>query len=287
MVLKKIALYSLSLLLAATVVSCEKEYSVENSGAPNELIVGVNCRINKISFADTATNTGLGSISAIINSLDIVTRVTYFDSVSNTIEYRSDPVITNDTIYINANEYFTVDINKRISTLHGLIDPADQFSPQFDVVYLYSAAGHLIQKNYAFTAAPAFPFKRVDYTYVGGNLTRMTDIDLTTGDTSHNATITYYNNIVPKRYIYLFPDEKDYSNLTQFYDFGLKPYNAVKGITVRNFDPGNVLRDSTVSNFSNYIMSRDTYVLSVQMDGDAQQSIPARRGKLSFSYRCK
>ncbi len=287
MVLKKIVLYSLSFLLAATFVSCEKEYSLENSGAPNELIVGINCRISKISYTDTATNTGLGALFASINSLDNVTQITKFDSVSNTIEYRSDPVITNDTIYINANEYFTVDINKRILKLHGLIDPTDPLSPQFDVVYLYSASGYLIQKNYAFTGAPTIPYQRVDYAYVGGNLTGMAVIDLTNGDTSHNATVTYYNNIVPKRYIYIFPDEKYYPNFTQFYDFGLRPYNAVRGITVRNYDPGNVLRDSTVSSFSNYIMSRDTYVLSVIMNGDAEQSVPAPKSKLSFSYKCK
>lgn len=273
--------------LGATCVSCEKEFSLENGGAPNELIIGINCRISKISYTDTATNTGLGSLSADINSLDNVTQITRFDSVSNTIEFRSDPVITNDTIYINANEYYIVDINKRISKMHGLIDPTDPLSPQFDVVYIYSGAGYLNQKSYAFTAAPAVPYQRVDYTYVGGNLTEMAVIDLTSGDTSHSATVTYYNNIIPKRYIYIFPDEKFYPNFTQFYDFGLKSYNAVKSITVRNYDPGNVLRDSTMSTFSSYILSRDTYVLSVIMDGDADQSIPAPKGKLSFSYKCK
>ena len=56
---------------------------------------------------------------------------------------------------------------------------------------------------------------------------------------------------------------------------------------VRNYDPGNVVRDSTETSFSNYIMSRDTYVLSVQMAGADQQSIPASVGKLSFKYACK
>ncbi len=56
---------------------------------------------------------------------------------------------------------------------------------------------------------------------------------------------------------------------------------------IRNYDPGNTLRDSLVSTFSNYIMSRDNYVLSVQMSGDDLISIPAAIGKLSFSYKCK
>ncbi len=287
MVLKKIILYSTVIVSAITFASCEKEYSVENSGAPSELIVGANCRISKISYTDTATNTGLGSLAAIINSLDNVTNIRLFDSLSNTIEFDTDPVITNDTIYINANEYFTVDINKRILKLHGLLDPTDPLSPQFDVNYLYSPTGYLLQKLYAFTAAPGVPYKRVDYIYVGGNLTQMTTTDLFTGDLETDATLNYHANIVPRRYIYIFPDETDYSYFSQFYDFGQKSFNAVKDIKVRNYDPGNTLRDSAVSTFSNYIMSRDTYILSVQMNGDNQPSIPAVKGKLSFSYKCK
>ncbi|MEZ5027305.1 MAG: hypothetical protein R2765_00800 [Ferruginibacter sp.] len=115
----------------------------------------------------------------------------------------------------------------------------------------------------------------------------MTATNLLTGDVTSNASMEYYTNIIPRRYIYIFPDEIVYAYYNQFYNFGEKPYNAIKKITVREYDPGNVLRDSTVSNFSTYIMSRDTYVFSVQMSGDDQPCIPALAGKLSFSYKCK
>jgi hypothetical protein len=269
-------------------VSCDKEYSLENSGnAGSDLIVGVDCRIRKIVYTDTATNTALGSIEAVINSLDNVTRVTGFDSLSNTINFIATPVYLSDTVYINADEYFIVDINKRVLKLHGLTDPTDPFSPQFDANYFYDATGYLSTKFYTLTSIPGIPYKIVNYTHTGGNLTHMTGTDVQSGDIYIDADITYYNNIIPKRYLYIFPDEKDYPYFNQFYDFGTRPYNAIKDMVVRNYDPGNVLRDSTVSTFSNYIMSRDTYVLSVQMGGDDQQCIPASAGKLSFSYKCK
>ncbi|HQW84860.1 MAG TPA: hypothetical protein PK987_10375, partial [Ferruginibacter sp.] len=210
-----------------------------------------------------------------------------YDSVGNIIEFIATPFITNDTIHINANEYFLIDVNKRIIGLHGLSDPTDPLSAQFDASYFYNVSGYLTSKIYAFTAAPGVPFYRVIYTYNNGNLVQMAATDLITGDVTSNATMEYYTDIVPKRYLYIFPDEKLYSYYNQFYNFGLRPYNAVKKITVRNYDPGNVLRDSAVSSFSNYIMSRDTYVFSAQMTGDAQPSIPALAGKLSFSYKCK
>ncbi len=279
--------------LVFSLFSCEKEYSVENSSNGSEFIVGIDCRISKIVYTDTSgtaaggTGTGLGFLLADINSLDIVTKITKFDSLSNTIEFIGTPVYINDTIYINPDEYFVVDINKRINKLHGLVDPTDPFSLQFDVFYQYNAAGYLVAKIYFLTTVPTIPFYQVNYTYSGGNLVRMTGTNQATGDLEIDADLNYFSNIIPKRYLYIFPDENAYPYFSQFYNYGLKNYNAIKKMTVRNYDPGNVVRDSTVSTFSNYIMSRDTYVLRVQMAGDDQQSIPALAGKLSFSYKCR
>lgn len=277
-----------------TLFSCEKEYSEENLGAGNELIVGADCRMSKIVYTDTAgtaaggKGTGLGSIEALINNLDIVTRITQFDSVSNTIISRPEPIYSNDSVFIDADEYYIVDINKRITKSHLWVDITDPASSQFDVFYVYNTSGYLTQKNYFSTTPPVGPFLRVDYTYTSpGNLTRMIAVDLPGGDLAMDADMTYYSNIVARRFIYTFPDEEFYPEFTQFFNFGAKNFNVPKTMKVRNYDPGNVVRDSAVSNFSNYIMSRDGYVLSVQMDSVAQPSIPALAGKLSFSYHCK
>ena len=70
-----------------TLFSCEKEYSLENSGNNgNGLIVGIDCRINKIVVTDTSSKKGIGSIAANINNLDVVTKVTLFDSLAFTID---------------------------------------------------------------------------------------------------------------------------------------------------------------------------------------------------------
>jgi hypothetical protein len=284
------------LFIAMVVVlfSCEKEYSNENTDTGNNLIVGINCRISKIAFTDTsgqATNghgTGLGMIEAGINNLDIVTDILQYDSVGNTVVYISPgPVYTNDTVYISADEYFVVDVNKRITKSHLLSDATDPFSVQFDVFYVYNTAGFLITKNYFFTANPTISFLKVDYTYAGANLTHMSAVNLPAGDLDIDADITYFSNIVPQRFIYIFPDERFYPEYNQFFNFGSKNLNAPRTMKVRTYDPGNVVRDSAVSTFSNYIMSRDSYVFSVQMGGNDQPSIPALAGKLSFSYHCR
>jgi hypothetical protein len=269
--------------------SCEKEYSLENSGNNNNgLIVGTDCRISKIVYTDTGTGRGIGSIAANINNLDVVTGITKFDSLSNTIDFITTPAYVSDTIFINADEYFLIDVvTRRIKQLHALVDPTDPFSTQLEITYFYNNAGYLSSKITAYTSNPGVPIIMVNYTYVAGKLTHMTKTDLITGDLDVDADVNYYSNILPNRFLYIFPDEKDYPYFSQFYNFGTRPANAPKDITVRNYDPGGILRDSTVSKFSNYMMSRDNYVLSVLMTKDDLISIPAVVSKLSFSYKCK
>ena len=198
------------LLFIAIVValfSCEKEYSNENSGnTDNELIVGIDCRISKIIFTDTSGTAGggrgigLGSIESRINSLDVDTTIIRFDSLSNTLEFINKPIYSNDSVFINSDEYFVVDINKRIKKMHGLADPTDPLSLQYDVFFAYNTAGYLTTKTYFLTSSPTAPFLRVDYTYAGGvNLTHMAAVNLPGGDLDMDADITYFTNLAPRQ----------------------------------------------------------------------------------------
>lgn len=282
----------LPLLVVTAVValfSCKKEYSLENGGnLTNPLIIGADCRISKISYLDSASEVGKGSLTATINLLDQTVDITKFDSLSSTIDFNAALTYFGDTIYINPDEYFIIDIiTKHVKSFHGLIDPTVPGSLQFDADYIYDPAGYLVQKSYSLTLFPGFPYFLVTYTYAGGNLVHMASNELTTGDLVSDADVDYYPLLSPKNYLYLFPDELAYANFNQFINFGKRPTNAVKNLKVRYYDPGNVLRDSTVSSFKNYIMSRDNYVLSVLMRGDDQYSIPADSSKLVFSYKCK
>jgi hypothetical protein len=271
------------------VISCNKEYSLENDGNTNTNIIGADCRISKIVYSDSGTGAGRGSIAATINSTDKSTDITLYDSVTATIDYNSAPFYLSDSVYIDADEYFIIDtLSKRVKWFHGLIDPTNPLSPQFEESFTYDASGYLIAKSFR---APlinfGIPYLAIAYTYTGGNLTRMTETDLTTGNLNSDALLTYNNLIAPKNFLYLFPDEETYAPFTQFLNFGKRPTNAVQNFKIRYYDPGNVLRDSAVSNFSNYTKSVDNYITSVLMTGNNQPSIPAIVGKLKFSYKCK
>ena len=131
------------LILSAVIFlsACEKELSTENSTLiGNELIVGKNCRIAKLVYNDTATGINLGSLAATINILDRVDQINAFDSLAVALTFAADITYSNDTIYLNVDEYFVLDlVNNRIKRLHGLTDPTDILSPQFDADYSYNA----------------------------------------------------------------------------------------------------------------------------------------------------
>lgn len=270
--------------------SCLKEFSNEGEDSAGGVIIGADCRISKIAYADSVSGGGLGSLSATINSSDEVTNITGFDSLSLTIDFNSQPqyFANGDTVYIDPDQYFVRTTgSKRIRQFHGFVDPTVPTSPEYDVNYVYDGNGKLMQKLYSFTLFPGITYQEVTYTYAGGNLIGMTNMDAFTGELISDASLTYYNNIAPKNFMYLFPDENTLLEFNQFFNFGGRPANAVKNLKVRYYDPGNVLRDSAVSEFKGYIMSRDNYVLSTYMVGDDQPALPALEGKLSFSYKCK
>ncbi len=267
--------------------SCRKEYSYENGGSTNSNIVGSDCRISKIVYTDSLSGFALGSIAAIINSNDQSTSITDFDSLSNSVNTVSSPLYIGDTVFINSDEYFVQNAaSKRIVKFHGLQDPFNSGSPKIDVDYVYDASGYLIQKLYSYFLFSGAPYAQVDYVYAGGNLIHMDHVDLTTGDLIDDADITY-NTLAPKNFIYLFPDELTNQVFTQFLNFGIKSKNALSAIIINNYTTGNVVVNTYTSNFTNYILSVDNYVLSCVMRGDDQPSIPAEAGKLTFSYHCK
>lgn len=284
--MKKGILYAM--IAAAVLTACQKEYSTEGGDGGAGVVIGADCRISKIAYADSSSGAALGSTIATIDGSDIVRDITIMDSLTLTINYNSAPQYFGDTVYMDPDQYFVADPGtKRIRLMHGLIDPTVPGSPEFDVAYNYDASGLLISKSYSYTLVPGFPFETVSYTYTGGNLTHMTAVDEFTSDLIKDADLTYYTNIAPKNFIYIFPDDDTYAPYTQFYNFGKRPVNAVKSLKVRFYNPGNLLVDSAVSNFSSYVLSRDNYVLSTYMIGDDQSSIPALEGKLNFSYKCK
>ncbi|MEO6406315.1 MAG: hypothetical protein ABIY51_07875 [Ferruginibacter sp.] len=274
-------------LLALTLFSCQKESSEENDGGTDPSIIGLNCRIAKIDYQDTSGLIPTGSLAANINASDNAVTIIEFDSLSNFIISFADIVTIADTFHVNADEYFIRDAtSKQIIKFHGLVDPGNPASPFYDQLFTYNTNGNLIKKTKALSSALNIPYEQVDYNYSGGNMVSMTYKNLFTGQLESDASLTFYSSIIPKNYIYIFPDEEERAAYNQFFNFGKRSFNAMKDIKVRYYDGTGALLDSAVSQFTNYQQSVDMYVVKVSMSGDAQPGIPAQPGRLQFSYKC-
>ena len=274
----------------ALLSSCLKEFSEEGGNTSGSDIIGADCRISKINYTDSSGIVSSGALAATINVSDLVTDITKFDSLTATIDFNSIPAYSplKDTVYIDPYQYFILTGTTRLVThLHSLVNPSDPFSPKLETDYAYDAAGYLLSKTTSASVLPGFPLYNVMYTYSAGNPVKMVYNDLFAGNKLSDALMDYYVIVKPHNFIYVFPDEDTYSPFTQFLNFGTKPVNALKSVLLKNYDPGNVLRDSAVTNFTTYILSRDSYVLSVQVSGNNQPGIPAETGMMKFSYICK
>jgi hypothetical protein len=272
--------------LMTSLISCDKERSVENP-APNTnpMIVGNDCVPSSIASYDSIVP--LGSIAALFDASDKATNITQFDSITFTLENSANInySVAGDTAYINGNEYFLLAPSGLVESFHGLVDPSDPLSLQYDVAYTYNGTGNLTTKSYSLASSPGTPYATVEYTYANGNLTHMSATDLTSGQVFADADITY-NSISPRNFMYLFPDEEILNIYNQFLYFGTRSANAPSGITLRFYDPGGTVSTTRTSQFVDYGMSLDGYVLSVKMTGDGQAFIPADAGILKFAYHC-
>jgi hypothetical protein len=267
-------------------ISCDKERSVENPlPNTNPMIIGNNCVPAKIVSYDSIVP--LGSIAATYDATDRAINITQFDSITFTLESSANISYSSigDTAYISANEYFLLAPSGLVESFHGLVDPSNPLSLQYDAAYTYNGTGHLTTKSYSFASSPGTPYATVEYTYTNGNLTHMVATDLTSGNMFADADITY-NSVSPRNFIYLFPDEELLNIYNQFLYFGTRSANAPSGITLRFYDPGGTVSTTKTSQFVDYGMSLDNYVLSVKMTGDGQSFIPADAGILKFGYHC-
>jgi hypothetical protein len=276
------------LCMGSLLASCEKEVSQEIVVNTDPNFLGVNCRIGKINYSDSATGAAIGSIAANINLSNQTTNINQFDSLGGFLEFFQSPVYSNDTIYLGAGEYYVVaGTDKLVQKHHGLVDPGNPLSPGFDVLYTYNGTGNLVKKTRTLLSLPAVVESEVNYSYeANGNMVAMTHRNMITGFLVSDATLQFSPITVPKNYLCFFPDETTGAQDIPFFNFGKPPYNALEYVKLRHYSGAGVLTDSLQSTFSNYLLSSDNYVQKVMMRGDVQPWLPVKKGLLSFSYHC-
>lgn len=281
--IKRIHLF---LLLPLLIVSCRKEKSLEG-GDPNSIWIGTNCRINQVLTVDSSTSIGFEAHNAFFDSKGLATGTELYDSLTNSTIFRTNYFYKGDTAYVNNGQYFVQDkTTGRVKEFKGLEDPTDPLSDTIQIKFTYNAAGQLTAKDYYFFNLPT-PALRSTYTHTNGNLTSMLFVSLfPTSETIADATLEYNTNQPVKEFMYIFPDGYIITPYLLSFNFGTRPANTIKKINTRFYSSGTVT-DSLVTNYKNYVLSRDNYVLDLFAEGDYQDGVGNLFERTKFQYKCR
>ncbi len=274
------------LFLLLSFLGCRKEKSIE-SGDKNPIFIGSNCRISQVLIVDSLTGIGFEAHNAFFDAAGKPTGTELYDSLSNSIYFGSLFTYRVDTAFVNSGEYFVNDAaTGRVKEFKGLIDPSDPLSDTVQIIFSYDASGYLVKKEYYFFGLPV-PLLRSTYTYNSGNLTRaILENIFPSTEVFIDAAVEYNTSQPANGMMYIFPDGFYTAQYNLSFNFGKRPVNTLKKVTTKLYSSG-VLTDSLVTNYSNYKLSRDNYVLELFAAGDFQDGIGIIDGRTKFNYYCK
>lgn len=283
--MKKIFIAFISMVLLQ---ACKREKSIDtstnNPGQP-PVFIGANCRISQILTADSLTGTGFEAHNLFFNAGGLVSRVQIIDSLNNTPFVDENISYKGDTIIIQGTGFMVQNSAGRIRFFRGLEDPSDPASDSIDLNFTYSSDGNLTRVDYAYTGVP-LTILRSTYSYTGNNLTKVkTEFLFPSPETVFESDLTYTNQTV-KNFIYTFTDAYYVLPYLPGFNFGNRPTNALQRVKSVFYDMGTP-SDSLITNYKNYKLSNDNYVLEFFAEGDYQDGMGIYDGRTRFKYVCR
>lgn len=273
--------------LACICSSCAKEYSFEGSPPRpadtinNNPVLGNRCRIEKIvSFLSNSPNSR-SAITAFFNSLHDVQRVLVYDSLRNQAGIDVQMKYSGDTVFVlaggSSGQYFLLDGNGRTRAYYfnGLI-----------YRYLYNAAGFMEKQEIFVDGTPPLQLSEIRYQYTGNNLTGVSVIALPNIRVKE-AELEYYVNKPVSQFLYFFPGSPELSAYQLGLNLGRRSEQAVKKMVIRDYNvsTGQLIKTST-TNFLNYQLSRENYVMGFNLSGDELLEIGFLSGRNRVEYHC-
>lgn len=276
------------------VISCSKNHDTSSGGnngggnnGGNGETKDTSCVISTIS----QVNSGAGaefSLSAYYNNNYQVTRLISYDSVHNIKNFEADfNYISADSVRINSYQYLILDNNKRVVrfvTKSDLTNPVHADNYVFE--YVYNNNGYLSAKKLYINGSKLPNFSSA-YTYTGNLLTNCLMTAVSSGNLKVLESTLSYNSLNIKNWIYTFPDAMEGYMYINVLNFGNHPTSPLKQVVTRIYDPSSgKLLDTWTTNYGNYKIDSNGYLISGEATGDLQQGIAAFYGKTHFYYNC-
>lgn len=283
--MKKICIALLGVILLH---ACKREKSIDtsttNPGQP-PVFIGNNCQISQILTVDSSTSIGFEAHNLFYTSGGLLSRVQLIDSLNNTSFIDENISYKNDTIFIQGTGFMVRNSAGRVRFFRGLEDPSDPASDTIDLNFTYSTGGNLTRVDYSYTGIPV-TILRSTYSYSGNNLTKVkTETLFPAPETVFESDLTYSSQTV-RNFIYTFTDAYYTFPYLPALDFGNKPTNALQRVKTVFYDMG-VASDSLITNYKNYKLSNDGYVLEFFAEGDYQDGMGIYDGRTKLRYVCR
>jgi hypothetical protein len=272
-----------ALLPFLAIVSCSKEYSDE-AGNPNS-----NCRVSSIAVAaDAISSSGLYALNTKFNAANQATAVEAYDSATNIADFTTSLSYKGDTVLTTVNEFFVLDVSKKVKKFFTPIDPSNPAGEKAVYDYKYDGSNYLIEKTISSASVP-LPLVNIQYTWVGGNLMKVVaSVNQFPGGSVKllEANMEYDMSRQPRNFIYIFPDAFENFFYLNALDFGKKPTNLIKKISVVYYDNAGVSQGTFETFLSDVKFNNEGYVTEWYADGTSFDPLGIFLGRTLFSYKC-
>jgi hypothetical protein len=257
--------------------------------SPGGVTPPTNCKLEKIVEYDSASGAAsYGYISTF--TAQQVTRYQMIDSTTNTVDATFNITYPAGRVQVDANQYFTVGTDGRITQFNGYLDPTDNTSGGVVIKYTYNAAGQMTKAGYELAQAPGIEALQLVYTYTGANLSKFelrTIVGIGTYAKAGEVEYTYDQFLTAKNFICLLAG----GELTLFQsaiNYGTPSANLLRKAIFREFNPQTgALVSTSVTDFKNYVIGSDNRVMRFNVSGDDFDIIGLFAGyRYNLVYKC-
>lgn len=278
-------------IIILAVVSCQKEYSIENGGVVkrDSLTTGNNCRIQQLIKSDRLTSNAEYAYISTYDAGKKVSMIKWIDSKSNSTDNIFPVSYPAGRVQVDAGQYFVTGADGKVTEFYGYEFPEDDSSEKFKVKYTYNATGQLVKRTEEYDSLPGIVLFQMDYTYTGANLTRA-ELKFNTGTSLIKVGVTNYEydaGKTVKNFLFLHSLAPELQIFQNAINTGTSSTNPVVKITSTYTDPSNGTSLTLVSNFTNYSIDANNYVKSFELTGDDFEEANLNAGKkYNLIYTC-
>lgn len=278
-------------IIILAVVSCQKEYSIENGGIVkrDSLTTGNNCRIQQLIESDRLTSDAEYAYISTYDASKKVSRIEWVDSTVNSTDNIFPVSYQAGRVQVDAGQYFITGADGKVTEFYGYEFPEDNSSEKLKVKYTYNAAGQLAKRTEEYDSLPGVVLYQMDYTYAGANLTRA-EIKANTGTAMVRFGVINYEydaGKTVKNFLFLNALAPELQIFQNAINTGTSSTNPVIKTTSIYTNPLNGTSVTFVANFTKYSIDANNYVKSFELTGDDFDEARLYAGKkYNLNYTC-